>query len=73
MWPGGAQALPAHPCSCTSTAQWWDHLSPFHIQPPLLVSRARKATNFFNTYNVSGVPVLAQWVKNPTNIHEDAG
>ena len=28
---------------------------------------------WFEKYSGGGVPVVAQWVKNPTNIHKDEG
>ena len=33
----------------------------------------KKSVLLFKNYYWLGVPVVAQWVMNPTSIHEDAG
>ena len=40
---------------------------------PLLLSIALKLASTYYKYFNAGVPIVAQWLTNPTSIHEDAG
>ena len=56
-----------------TAAAWVQSLAQEFCMPEAQPNKTKKRSRVNLKNSISGVPVVAQWLTNPTSIHEDAG